>query len=43
MAVGLILGGFIALAFAVTIVKLSKPQNVDIMAPNYTPAAGASE
>jgi len=43
MAVGLILGGFIALAFAVTIVKLSKPQSTDIVAPNYVPFSGASE
>jgi len=43
MAVGLILGGFIALAFAVTIVKLSKPQTMDVMAPNYVPVSGASE
>ena len=43
MAVGLILGGFVALVFAVSIVKLSTPQNEDIHAPNYSPTAGATE
>ncbi len=43
MAVGLILGGFIALVFAVTIVKLSQPQSVDTKAPNYRPATGVNE
>jgi len=43
MAMGLILGGLIALMFAVTMVKLSRPQNVDIKAPNYVAPTGASE
>jgi len=42
-AVGLILGGLVALIFAVSIVKLSQPQSVDIYAPNYVPLAGANE
>jgi len=43
MALGLVLGGLIVMIFAVTLVKLSKPQNEDIYAPNYIPATGASE
>jgi len=43
MAIGLILGGMVALTFAVSIVKLSQPQTQDIYAPNYTPATGANE
>ena len=43
MAIGLILGGLVAMIFAVSIVKLSQPQNEDIHAPNYSPSAGASE
>jgi len=44
MAIGLILGGMVAMIFAVSIVKLSQPQTEDIYAPNYVPAtAGASE
>jgi len=43
VAVGLILGGFVLLIFAVSIVKLSVPQSVDIYAPNYTAPVGASE
>ncbi len=43
MALGLILGGFVAIIFAVSIVKLSKPQSEDIHAPNYVPGAEASE
>ena len=43
MAVGLILGGMVALTFAVSIVKLSQPQTEDIYAPNYVPGTGASE
>jgi len=43
-AIGLILGGLVAMIFAVSIVKLSQPQTEDIYAPNYVPAtAGASE
>ncbi len=36
-AVGLLLGGFVVLVFAVSVVKLSKPQNIDTTAPNYSP------
>ena len=43
MAIGLILTGMVAMIFAVSIVKLSQPQNEDIYAPNYVPASGASE
>jgi len=43
MAIGLILGGLVAMIFAVSIVKLSKPQTEDIHAPNYAPSAEASE
>jgi len=42
-AMGLILGGLVAMIFAVSIVKLSQPQDEDIYAPNYVPATGASE
>ncbi|MCF6273390.1 MAG: hypothetical protein L3J37_09425 [Rhodobacteraceae bacterium] len=42
MAVGLILGGIIALSFAVTIVKLSIPQNEDMRAPNFSTTLGAA-
>lgn len=34
-AVGLLLGAFVILVFAVSIVKLSKPQSIDPNAPNY--------
>lgn len=37
VAVGLLLGGFVVLVFAVSVVKLSQPQNIDTTAPNYTP------
>ncbi len=43
MAMGLILGGLVAMIFAVSIVKLSQPQSENIYAPNYVPATGASE
>lgn len=43
MAMGLILGGLVAMIFAVSIVKLSQPQNEDIHAPNYVAPTGASE
>jgi hypothetical protein len=43
MALGLILGGFVALIFAVSIVKLSQQQSEDIYAPNYVPNVEASE
>ncbi len=43
IALGLVLAGFIALVFAVSIVKLSQPQNEDYTAPNFSPNAGASE
>ncbi len=43
MAIGLLLGGFVAMIFAVTIVKLSNPQNVDINAPNYSANIGGNE
>ncbi len=42
-ALGLILGGFIALIFAVTIVKLSTPQSVNSNAPNFVSPAGANK
>jgi len=42
MALGLILGGFVALIFAVSIVKLSKPQSENIHAPNYVPVTEIS-
>lgn len=42
MAIGLILGGFVAMVFAVSIVKLSKPQNEDMHAPNYVQNPEAS-
>ncbi len=34
-AVGLLLGAFVILIFAVSIVKLSKPQSIDPTAPNF--------
>ena len=43
MALGLILGGFVAIIFAVSIVKLSQSQSVDIHAPNYVTPTEASE
>lgn len=43
MAVGLILGGFVALVFAVSIVKLSTPQGEDTRAPNFSSSVGAPE
>ena len=43
MAMGLILGGLVAMIFAVSIVKLSQPQSLDVNAPNYVPATGISE
>ncbi len=43
MAMGLILGGLVAMIFAVSIVKLSQPQNEDIYAPNYVAPAGVTE
>ncbi len=43
MSLGLVLGAFVSLIFAVTMVKLSIPQNVDPTAPNYSATAGASE
>lgn len=43
MALGLILGGFVALIFAVSIVKLSQSQSEDIYAPNYVPNVEATE
>jgi len=42
-ALGLILGGFIALIFAVTIVTLSTPQSVNSNAPNFVSPAGANK
>jgi len=42
MAMGLILGGLVAMIFAVSIVKLSQQQSEDIHAPNYV-TPGASE
>jgi len=36
MALGLVLLSFVALIFAVTVVKLSKPQSEDIHAPNFS-------
>jgi len=35
-SVGIALGLFVALIFAVSIVKLSQPQGVDIKAPNFS-------
>ena len=43
MAMGLILGGLVAMIFAVSIVKLSQPQNEDIYAPNYVVPTGVTE
>lgn len=43
MSVGLVLGAFVALIFAVTMVKLQIPQSDDPTAPNYSATAGASE
>jgi len=43
MALGLILGGFVVVVFAVSVVKLSTPQNEDFRAPNFTPVVGATE
>lgn len=43
IALGLILAGFVALVFAVSIVKLSTPQNEDSRAPNFSSDAGGSE
>lgn len=43
LAVGLILGGFVAMIFAVSIVKLSKPQSEDMHAPNYVTPTENSE
>jgi len=43
MAVGLILGGLIAMTFSVTIVKLSVPQNENSRAPNFSLSAGEDE
>jgi len=43
VAMGLILGGLVAMIFAVSIVKLSTPQNEDSRAPNYSVSAGDSE
>ena len=43
-AVGLLLGTFVILTIAVSMVKLSKPQSEDPRAPNYrAPTAEASE
>ena len=36
ISVGVVLALFISLIFAVSIVKLSQPQSVDIKAPNFT-------
>jgi len=38
IAVGLLLGSFVIIVFAVSLVKLSQPQNIDSRAPNYAPA-----
>jgi len=43
VAIGLILGSFVLLIFAVSIVKLSRPQSVDINAPNYRPPVEATQ
>jgi len=40
-AVGLLLGGFVVLVFAVTVVKLSQPQNIDPTAPNFSRAVAS--
>ncbi|MBL4806301.1 MAG: cytochrome C oxidase assembly protein [Rhodobacteraceae bacterium] len=42
-AVGLLLGGFVVLVFAVSIVKLSQPQSEDTHAPNYVTPSQVSE
>ena len=42
-SVGIVLGLFVALIFAVTMVKLSKPQSEDIKAPNFSLDAVTSE
>ncbi|GEM_PF-1854772 len=36
MAVGLLLGAFVVIVFSVSLVKLSKPQNIDATAPNFS-------
>ncbi|MCF6304214.1 MAG: cytochrome C oxidase assembly protein [Rhodobacteraceae bacterium] len=41
MAVGLLLGAFVVIVFSVSLVKLSKPQNIDTTAPNYSATAGS--
>ncbi|HSF93054.1 MAG TPA: cytochrome C oxidase assembly protein [Paracoccaceae bacterium] len=42
LGVGLVLGAFVLMVFAVTIVKLSQPQSEDTKAPNYvTPGSEA--
>ncbi len=43
MWLGLVLGAFVTLIFAVTMVKLSEPQNENPRAPNYSATAGVSE
>jgi len=48
MSLGLVLGALVSLIFAVTMVKLSVPQNVNPTAPNFSlnagqPASGKSE
>ena len=43
MAMGLILGGLVAMIFAVSIVKLSQQQSEDIYAPNYVPITEVSK
>lgn len=42
-AVGLTLGAFVLLVFAVSIVKLKIPQSDDPTAPNYVSPVAASE
>lgn len=43
LSVGLVLLAFVGLIFGVTIVKLSKPQSVDIHAPNFSLDAEGAE
>ncbi|MHA1127890.1 MAG: hypothetical protein ACTSRN_02935, partial [Alphaproteobacteria bacterium] len=43
ISLGIALGLFVALIFAVSIVKLSQPQGVNIKAPNFSLDAVVSE
>ncbi|MEX0970273.1 MAG: hypothetical protein WD046_07515 [Paracoccaceae bacterium] len=43
IGLGIVLGVFVAVVFAVTIVKMSQPQSEDPRALNYNPSAAAAE